>query len=237
MTCTCSPLLTESVAFTFSTIPDQEPQTEPGRSTGETYQALMRDRRSIRRLAPGPFPDRTRQRLLEAVSLTPAAFNLPPWHVVLVHERRDALWSEVEAGFREHLSEDRLERYLDRLEGFRAGVAVALVFADQRVDRALREEKGVSEQTAIEFVQQALGMVQLALWLGITAEGLASSLQHWDDLIGERMARFCGLAPNDFRLAATMPIGYAAEEPRLIERAATAAVCTGSPNGTAPIRE
>lgn len=230
---TCSPLVSEPVAFDFRAIHELEPAPTPG----QTYQALLRDRRSIRRLAPGPFPDETRQRLLDAVRLTPAAYNLPPWHVVLVHERRDALWSEVEAGFREGLTGDRLERYLDRLDGFRAGVAVALVFADGRVDRILREEKGVNEQTAIEFVQQALGMVQLSLWLGITAEGLSSSLQHWDDLIGERMARFCGLAPEDFRLAATMPIGYAAEEPRLIERAATAAVCTVTPNGYAPIRE
>jgi predicted oxidoreductase (fatty acid repression mutant protein) len=232
---TCSPLLSEPVAFALADVHPRE--QEPLHSTEAAFQALMRDRRSIRRLAPGPFTDDTRQRLREAVRLTPAAYNLPPWHVVLVHEHRDDFWSEVETGFREHLCGERLERYLDRLDGFRAGVAVALIFADQRVDRILREEKGVSAQTAIEFVQQALGMVQLSLWLGITAEGLASSLQHWDGLIGERMARFCGLAPDDFRLAATMPIGYAAEEPRLIERAATAAVCSVSPNGTASIRE
>jgi hypothetical protein len=39
--------------------------------------------------------------------------------VVLVHQRRAAFWDEVELGFRSSLSGDRLDRYLDRLQGFR----------------------------------------------------------------------------------------------------------------------
>jgi len=156
-------------------------------------QSIMARRRSIRRLGAGPFPIATRERLLAAIRLTPAAYNLPPWRVVLVHERRDELWAEVAAGFREGLSGDRLERYLDRLDGFRGGVAVALIFEDRAVERALREEKGAAPEVAQTFVQQAMGMVQLALWLAITAEGLVTSLQHWDDLIGARAARFAGL--------------------------------------------
>jgi predicted oxidoreductase (fatty acid repression mutant protein) len=58
-------------------------------------------------------------------------------------------------------------------------------------------------------VQQALGMVQLSLWLAIAAEGLAASLQHWEHLIGTRAARCAGLSEDDFTLIATMPIGYA----------------------------
>jgi predicted oxidoreductase (fatty acid repression mutant protein) len=196
-------------------------------------QAIMARRRSIRRLHDGPFTPAMRAHLMEAVRLTPASYNLPPWRVVLVHERRDELWREIEWGFREHLSDDRLERYLDRLNGFRGGVAVALLFADRRVERALREEKGAPPEVAQTFVQQALGMVQLALWLAITAEGLATSLQHWDDLIGLRAARFAGLSEGDFALVATLPIGYAAEEPRTIERAAAAQMCMVDPGGHA----
>jgi len=188
-------------------------------------QAIMARRRSIRRLHNGPFTAAMRDRLVQAVRLTPASYNLPPWRVVVVHERRDELWAEIEQGFRDHLMGDRLARYLDRLDGFRGGVAVALVFVDRRVERTLCEEKGVSPEVAVSFVQQALGMVQFALWLAATAEGLVTSLQHWDDLIGSRAARFAGLSETDFGLVATMPIGYAAEEPRLIERAAADQIC------------
>jgi predicted oxidoreductase (fatty acid repression mutant protein) len=192
-------------------------------------QAILAERRSIRRLRAGSFPLEMRERLLEAVRLAPAAYNLPPWRVVLVHERREALWAEVERGFRETLAGDQLERYLDRMQGFAAGVAVALVFADRGVERELREGKGASAEVAASFVQQALGMVQLSLWLAVTAEGMATSLQHWDHLVGPRLARFAGLPEAQFALAATMPIGYADEEPRGIERAAAERVCVVDP--------
>ncbi len=202
-------------------------------SASHALQGVMARRRSIRRLAPGPFPAESRARLLEAIRLTPAAYNLPPWRVVLVHERREELWEEIAGGFREELEGERLGRYLDRLEGFREGVAVALIFEDRRVERALREEKGASPEIARSFVQQGLGMVQLALWLAITAEGLATSLQHWDELVGARVKRFAGLGMEDYTLVATMPIGYAGEEPRVIERAAPERVCAVDPNGGA----
>jgi predicted oxidoreductase (fatty acid repression mutant protein) len=182
--------------------------------------AIMTERRSIRRLQPGPFSLETRDRLLEAVRLTPAAYNLPPWRVVLVQERRAALWAEIEHGFREHLDGDRLDRYLERLEGFASGVAVAMIFEDRAIERELREERGAESEVANSFVHQALGMAQLALWLAIAAEGLVTSLQHWDHLVGPRLAHFAGLPAERFRLVSIMPIGYAAEAARLIARAA-----------------
>ena len=127
----------------------------------------------------------------------------------------------MERGFRETLHGEQLERYLDRLRGFAPGVAVALVFVDKNVERQLREDRGAAPDVAASFVQQAMGMVQLAFWLAVTAEGMATSLQHWDHLVGPRLARFAGLAETEFALVATMPIGYADEAPRTIERAAT----------------
>lgn len=194
-------------------------------------QEVMGRRRSIRRLQAGPFSPEAKSRLLEAIRLTPAAYNLPPWRVVLVHERGGELWDEIAAAFGETLEGERRERYLDRVTGFRDGVAVALIFADRAVERALIEEKGATPEVAQGFVQQALGMVQLSLWLAITAEGLATSLQHWEHLIGSRVARFTGLSQDDFALIVTMPIGYPAEEPRVIERAAAEQMCAVDPGG------
>jgi predicted oxidoreductase (fatty acid repression mutant protein) len=186
-----------------------------------TLQSLLARRRSIRRLGPGPFPLAARERLLEAVRHTPASYNLPPWRVVLVHERRAALWEEVAVGFRESLEGERRERYLERLAGFAGGVGATLVFVDLDVERALREEKELPAEVAASYVQQALGMVQLALWLAVVAEGVATSLQHWDAFVGPRLARFAALDEERHRLVATMPIGYPAEAPAEIVRAAS----------------
>src|SRR3954452_21321731 len=95
------------------------------RDLGQPLIELLGKRRSIRRLRPGPYSIETNARILEALRLTPSAFNLPSWHCVLIHAQRAAFWQTVEHGFRTRLEGDRLRRYLDRLEGFRNGVAVA----------------------------------------------------------------------------------------------------------------
>ncbi|MCA9863355.1 MAG: nitroreductase family protein [Thermomicrobiales bacterium] len=210
--------------------------SQPVPREAHALQGIFQNRRSIRRLHDGPFSPEMQQRVLEAVRLTPAAYNLPPWRVILVHEQRDDVWQQIESAFRDHLSGDRLERNLGRLTGFRSGVALAFIYEDLRVGRTLRAEKGASDELATQFVQQALGMVQLALWLALTAEGLSSSLQHWEEFLGDRTEQLTGLPAADFRLAAAMPIGYAAEEPRAIERPPTAQVCAVDPGAHGPAR-
>src|SRR5262245_25572502 len=142
------------------------------------YAALLGRRRSIRRLRHCELDPETLERVQEAILHTPSAFSVPVWHVVLVHQRRAAFWGEVERGIRAALSGERLERYLDRLQGFRAAGAVALVYEDREALPDLRDSWNLSDETARSFVQQALGMVQLAIWLAVTAEGLVTSLQH-----------------------------------------------------------
>src|SRR3712207_4841011 len=95
--------------------------------TTEGLLSLLERRRSIRRLQPGPASAAPLERIAEAIRLTPAAYNLPPWHVVLIPEERFAFWQLVEEAFLERLDGDRLQRYLDRLAGFRGGAAVALI--------------------------------------------------------------------------------------------------------------
>lgn len=179
---------------------------------------LLARRRSIRRLRGGPFDMEMLDRIAGAAHLTPSAYNRPPWHIVVIHERLDEFWALVESAFREHLEGDRLARYLDRLQGFRCGVATVLIYEDRSVSDELKTVWQISEDEARAFCEQALGMVQLTLWLAVVEEELATSLQHWEALIEEPLATFLGLPANRFRLTTAMPIGYPAEEPRSVTR-------------------
>lgn len=178
------------------------------------FTALLASRRSIRRLQDGPFSIETQQRIEDAIRYTPAAYNLPSFHVLFVHAERDAFWSAVEAGFSERLDGDRLERYLQRVEGFRNGTAVIAIYEDRLMHPQLRDAWNLTDAQALEFSQQSLGMLQLSIWLALTAEGLVSSLQHWDWLLKDRLESFFGLPEERFHLTAIMPIGYPAEQPR-----------------------
>lgn len=186
----------------------------PPSESATAYLALLGSRRSIRRLRAGELAPEILERIQEAILLTPSAYSVPPWHVVLLRQRRHSFWDEIECGFRDALEGERLARYLDRLAGFREASAVALIYEDRAAFPELRDAWSLSDEVAEAFVQQGLGMVQLSIWLALTAEGLVTSLQHWDWLVQERLARFLELPSERYRLAATLPIGYAAEEPR-----------------------
>lgn len=178
------------------------------------FSALLANRRSIRKLADGPFPSEVQERIEEAVRLTPSAYNVPSFHVLLVREARAEFWAEVEAGFRAGLDGERLERYLQRLDGFRDGVAAIAIYENREAVPALRDAWNLSDQVAQSFSCQSLGMLQLSIWLALTAEGLVTSLQHWDWLIADRLERFFELPAGKYKLTAVLPVGYPAESPR-----------------------
>lgn len=170
-------------------------------------------RRSIRKLVDGPLPEGTLERLAGAVEHAPASMGTPPWEVVFLRERRAAFWDLVERAFRDRLDGEQLERYLGRLEGFREAAVVALVFEDAEATERLLATGYLTEPVARDFAVQALGIVQMALWLTAVDLGLAASLQHWDAQIAEPLEAFVGLPRSRYRLVAAMPIGHAAEQP------------------------
>jgi predicted oxidoreductase (fatty acid repression mutant protein) len=180
--------------------------------------STMIRRRTIKRLRPGPLSEAALDRILAAVRLTPSAFNRPAWHLLVVRDRHAAFWEMVASAVRDHLNGDRRERYLARVDGFRSGVLTALVYEDLAARDALQSAWDVTADRAHAYAEQGLGMVQLALWLAVTAEGLATSLQHLEWLIEDRAAAFFDLPPERYRLVATMPIGYADEVPLPSER-------------------
>lgn len=201
------------------------------------FTGLLERRRSIRKLRDGPLPPGSIGRIAIAASLVPSAFNAPPWHAVIIHERRDAFWEIVEGTFRERLTGDRLDRYLARLDGFRSGTGAVLVFEDRDAVESLKASYRLPAETAEAYGQQAIGMVQLALWLAIVEQGLATSLQHWDALIEDAVVGFLELPAGRFRLTATMPFGYPDESPRDLARTAPDSVVSvdGFANGGGPL--
>src|SRR6185503_20261092 len=110
----------------------------------------------------------------------------------------------VAGAVRDRLEGERRERYLARVDGFRSGVVTSLVYEDLIAREALQRAWAITADQARSYAEQGLGMVQLAIWLAATAEGLATSLQHLEWLIEERAAAFLGREPGRFRLVTTM---------------------------------
>jgi uncharacterized protein len=175
---------------------------------------LMTRRRSIRRLRGGPVSGAALDRIAAAVELSPAAFDVPAWRVVVLRERRAEFWAMVDDAIDARLDGDRRQRYHERIDAIRASVAVALLYEDLEATRRLQVDWNIAAADATTFVDQGLGMVQMAIWLAAVGEGLASSIHHFEWLIEEAAATVTGIDRQRYRLRASMPIGYADETPR-----------------------
>ncbi|MGI8857845.1 MAG: hypothetical protein ACR2JW_19075, partial [Thermomicrobiales bacterium] len=96
----------------------------------------------------------------------------------------------IEETFTTRLDGDRRARYLARAGGMRDGGMTLLIFEDC-ARTAPRD--GLTAEEARDQASQSLGMVQIALWLTITAHGLSTSLQHWHAIIEDVALDFVGL--------------------------------------------
>lgn len=174
------------------------------------FMTLLEARRSTRRLAPGRFHPKLIENLAEATSLIPSSFNTQPWRVVVLHERNSEFWDFVVETIQVRLDGDREARYLSRAQRMREGGMTLLIFEEIGLSAP---NEHVSTEDARDFASQSFGMLQLALWLILTAHGLATSPQHWDFLLRDVVSNFSGLPEEGFRLITFMPVGYPAESP------------------------
>lgn len=181
-------------------------------ATASLAPTLVERRRSIRKLADGDLPPQAVAAITHAIERSPASMGTTPWRIVLLQDRRDEFWALVEQAFRDNLADEQLDRYLARLDGFRRAGLVALVYEDLAVRETL-ESKGVPAEMAVDFNLQGLGIVQHAIWLTATEQGLGASLQHWNAMLEQPLAAFTGLDPVRYRLIAQMPIGIPDEVP------------------------
>lgn len=174
------------------------------------FNTVLAARRSARCLHPGVFPPTIVEELKTVARFVPSSFDAQPWRVVVLAERNEAFWDMVSATIEVRLAGDRRERYLARATGMRDGGMTLLIFEDLAL--SMPRDKLTPEE-ARDQTSQALGMLQLTLWLHLTAHGLATSLQHWHEFLEDAALVFVGLPTDRFRLVTVMPIGHAAECP------------------------
>jgi predicted oxidoreductase (fatty acid repression mutant protein) len=174
------------------------------------FSAVLRNRRSARRLLPGAFPATLVEELASAARLVPSSFDAQPWRVVVLRERNVDFWELVTATIEERLEGDRRDRYLARAAGMRDGGMTLLIFEDLALSAP---QDRLTPEEARDHTAQSLGMLQLTLWLSLTAHGLATSPQHWHEFLEDVALSFAGLPEEGFRLVAFMPVGRAAESP------------------------
>ncbi|MBM7566588.1 nitroreductase family protein [Paenibacillus sacheonensis] len=176
---------------------------------------IIKGRRSIRKLTNSPEVPRSQiEEVIKLALHAPSAFNMQSGRlVVLTGKNHEQLWSIVTETLRAHVPPEKFGPTEARMNGFKGGAGTVLFFEDQETVKATQEKSSPSYQMHFHnWSHQGSAILQYAIWLGLTEQGLAASLQHYNPIIDEKVGREWGI-PASWSLVAQMPFGRAAEEP------------------------
>ncbi len=155
----------------------------------------VRHRRSYYKLSPvSPVPDQQIIEMLEeAVKNVPSAFNSQSARIVLLlgkHHKK--MWEITLAALKKVTPEKSFGRTEAKVEGsFASGYGTVLF-------------KAYSEHTS--------AMHQFVIWTALEDMGFGASLQHYNPLIDEELAKTFSINPR-WRLVAQMPFGTPEDVP------------------------
>ena len=172
------------------------------------YEAL-KERRSIYAISKETTVsnERIQEVINEAVLHTPSAFNSQSARVVVLFgENHNKLWDITEASLKKIVPEENFAPTKEKIDSFRNGYASVLFFEDQNVVKNLQEQFSLYKDNFPVWSQQSSGMLQYVIWTSLAVEGLGASLQHYNELIEEDVAKEWSI-PSGWKLVAQMPFG------------------------------
>lgn len=149
-----------------------------------------------------------------AIMHVPSAFNSQSTRIVLLlganHER---LWNIVKETLRERVPAEAFRKTEEKINhSFASGYGTVLFFEDMEVVKNLQARFPTYAANFPDWSQQTSGMHQFAVWTMLEDAGLGASLQHYNPLIDEAVAKEWNMNPN-WKLIAEMPFGTPVGKP------------------------
>ncbi len=107
----------------------------------------------------------------------------------------------------------------EKIAGFKNGQATLLIYLDRSIIKDLEDKFPLYAEKFSDYAQQEVGMFQYVLWLGLVEKGFSASLQHYNPVIDNEMARLLA-TPETWQLVAQIPLGIANEtlSPRSLKK-------------------
>lgn len=173
-------------------------------------------RRSYYNLGNGVVADDSRVvELVDSILATmPSPFNVQSARIVILFgaEHR-ALWDIVSDELRALVPDDKFAATARRIDdAFRSGRGTLLFYEDISTLEALKRAYPLYADKVDMWSEQCSGMHQFAIWTALEDMGYGASLQHYNPLIDERVARRWSIR-DEWRLIAEMPFGEAKDTP------------------------
>lgn len=143
----------------------------------------------------------------EAVREAPSSFNSQSSRVVILFgAQHEKLWSIVKETLRAIVPAENFAGTDAKIDSFAAGAGTVLFFEDQEAVRTMQQEYPLYADNFPIFSEQSGGMAQFAVWTALANVEIGASLQHYNPLIDDEVAKTWNL-PASWKLRAQMPFG------------------------------
>lgn len=182
----------------------------------KTFMDAVRHRRSYYKLSSGsPVSDtQITEMLKEAVTNVPSAFNSQSTRLVLLlGDNHRKMWDITLEALRKVTPEKSFERTKAKVEGsFASGHGTVLFYEDMDVIEDMQKKFPVYADSFRAYSDHTSAMHQFVVWTALEEMGFGASLQHYNPLIDEEIAKSWNINPK-WRLVAQMPFGIPEDIP------------------------
>ncbi|MDR2901759.1 MAG: nitroreductase family protein [Lactobacillales bacterium] len=180
----------------------------------ELLQAIQHRRSYYGISKESSLPDSEIEKIVkEAVKHTPSAFNMQSARaVVLLGAQHDLFWKKTTEILKKIVPADKFSSTQSKMDSFGAGYGTVLFFEDTAVVDAIGNKFKMYKDNFPIFATQESGMMQQNVWMILEANGFGASLQHYNPLVDEMVAKTWDI-PASWKLIAEMPFGKPTEMP------------------------
>ncbi len=148
-----------------------------------------------------------------AAKEAPSAFNSQGARiVVLLGKEHDKLWDLTTEVLRAIVPADKFAPTGQKMEAFRNGYGTVLFFEEQTTVQELQNKFSLYRDNFPVWSLESSGMLQYLVWVALEAAGFGASLQHYNPLIDEKVAKTWNL-PRSWKLLGEMPFGKPLAKP------------------------
>lgn len=178
-------------------------------------EALKHRRTSYNISNSSPVSDNEIKEIIDfAVTNVPSAFNSQTTRVVLLlGENHTKLWDITKDTLRKIVPEEAFGQTEAKINNsFNCGYGTILFYEDTEIVKNLQQAFPLYKDKFPVWSQQTSAMHHLAVWTMLEDAGFGASLQHYNPLIDEAVAKEWAINPN-WELIAEMPFGTPTQQP------------------------
>ena len=143
----------------------------------------------------------------EITQNTPSAYNSESQRlVVLLKDKHNLIWEMFKEKIKKIVKPEDYKKSEEKLNAFKAGYGTVLFFDDLNTTNKLIEKFPLYKANFSKWAIEQNGMLQSNIWVGLESLGIGASLQHYNELIEDRVKKEFNL-DNNWSLNAQMPFG------------------------------